>query len=278
MTEDDCVDATKLVMELFFVARPQDFLAQERLQKAGPRTPAAFLLNLTVCSYCSSVPVHIAASSSVAVFSLVSPLTLSLKPLAVAPLNTSEDALKLQWDHASNWKELPRYSFPDCSLVAYHSPWQTEQAERVYGGLVDGVTQSEDRLLLAAKISGRLVGVAEVSLPGGTRFGAEKLQPKAPDDFPYISDVAVSPAQRGRGIGKSLLRGVAHTGPCVPVTGVSLEEPTRDKAFLACLTKCLCVILGDLITCRLLTMYRYTMWSCVPTTRHVRGRDDEEGA
>lgn len=37
MTEDDCVDATKLVMELFFVSRPQDFLAKERLQKAGLR-------------------------------------------------------------------------------------------------------------------------------------------------------------------------------------------------------------------------------------------------
>jgi hypothetical protein len=112
------------------------------------------------------VYLQIAASSFVAVFSLVAPHTLSLKPFAVAPLDACEDALKLQWDHASDCKELPRHSFPDCSLVAYHGPWQREQAERVYGGLVDGVTQSEDRLLLAAKISGRLVGVAEVSLPG----------------------------------------------------------------------------------------------------------------
>ena len=114
MTEEDCVDATKLVIELFFKVRPQDFLAKDRLK--------------------------------------------------------------------------------------------AEQAERVYGGLVNGVTESEDRLLLVAKVAGKVAGVAEVSLPGGTRFGAEKLEPKAPADMPYISDVAVAPNQRGRGIGKSLLR------------------------------------------------------------------------
>jgi ribosomal protein S18 acetylase RimI-like enzyme len=114
MTEEDCVDATKLIMELFFKVRPQDFLAKDRLK--------------------------------------------------------------------------------------------AEQAERVYGGLVQGVVESEDRLLLAAKVGGKLVGVAEVSLPGGARFGAEKFEPKAPADAPYVSDVAVAPNQRGRGIGKSLLR------------------------------------------------------------------------
>ena len=33
MTEEDCVDATKLIMALFFKVRPQDFLAKDRLQK-----------------------------------------------------------------------------------------------------------------------------------------------------------------------------------------------------------------------------------------------------
>ena len=113
MTEEDCVDGTKLIMDLFFKVRPQDFLAKDRLK--------------------------------------------------------------------------------------------AEQAERVYGGLVQGVVESEDRLLLAAKVGGT-VGVAEVSLPGGARFGAEKFEPKAPGDAPYVSDVAVAPNQRGRGIGKALLR------------------------------------------------------------------------
>jgi len=114
MTEEDCVDATKLIMDLFFKTRPQDFLAKDRLR--------------------------------------------------------------------------------------------AEQAERVYQGLVDGVTDAADRLLIVAKVGGNLVGVAEVSLPNGKRFGAEKLEPPAPADAPYVSDVAVAPNQRGRGIGKSLLR------------------------------------------------------------------------
>ena len=134
MTQEDCVDATKLIMALFFKVRPQDFLAKERLQK--------------------------------------------------------------------------------------------EQSERVYEGLVNGVTEGEfifihiwairltscfvygakDRLLIAAKVGGKVVGVAEVSLPGGQRFGAEKLEPKAPGDFPYISDVAVAPNQGKRGIGRALVR------------------------------------------------------------------------
>ena len=86
MTEEDCVDATKLIMALFFKVRPQDFLAKDRLQK--------------------------------------------------------------------------------------------EQSERVYQGLVDGVVNGKDRLLVAAKVGGKVVGVAEVSLPGGKRFGAEKLEPR----------------------------------------------------------------------------------------------------
>ena len=42
-------------------------------------------------------------------------------------------------------------------------------------------------------------------MPGGKRFGAELLQPRAPDDFPYVSDVAVAPPARGKGIGRALL-------------------------------------------------------------------------
>ena len=37
------------------------------------------------------------------------------------------------------------------------------------------------------------------------RLGAERLQPPAPADQPYLSDVAVAPTQRGRGIAKELL-------------------------------------------------------------------------
>lgn len=66
--------------------------------------------------------------------------------------------------------------------------------------------EAKDRLLIAAKVGGKVVGVAEVSLPGGQRFGAEKLEPKAPGDFPYISDVAVAPNQGKRGIGRALVR------------------------------------------------------------------------
>lgn len=114
MTEEDCVEATKLVIDLFFRVRPQDFLAKNRLR--------------------------------------------------------------------------------------------AEQAERVYGGLMEGVTQSEDRILLVARISGKVAGVGEMSLPGGARPGAETLEPRAPPDAPYVSDVAVAPNQRGRGIGRALLR------------------------------------------------------------------------
>ena len=113
MNEEDCVDATKLIMSLFFKVRPIDYLAKDRLE--------------------------------------------------------------------------------------------AEQSERVFNGLKEGVLESNDRLLIVAKIGGRLVGVAEVSLPGGKRFGAESLQPRAPDDFPYVSDVAVAPPARGKGIGRALL-------------------------------------------------------------------------
>jgi ribosomal protein S18 acetylase RimI-like enzyme len=49
--------------------------------------------------------------------------------------------------------------------------------------------EAKDRLLIAAKVGGKVVGVA-----------------KAPGDFPYISDVAVAPNQGKRGIGRALVR------------------------------------------------------------------------
>ena len=115
MTEEDCVDATKLIMALFFKTKPQDYFAKDRLK--------------------------------------------------------------------------------------------AEQAERVYGGLAFGVRESDDRLLLCAKVGGNLVGVAEVALPNGKRVGGySSYEPTAPGESPYVSDVCVAPNQRGRGIGKSLLR------------------------------------------------------------------------
>ena len=83
---------------------------------------------------------------------------------------------------------------------------KAEQSERVYQGLLDGATNAKDRLMLSAKVGGILVGVAEVSMPNGSRFGAQNLTPRAPLDQPYLSDVAVATNQRGRGIGKELTR------------------------------------------------------------------------
>lgn len=114
LTEDDCVDATNLTMDIFFTVRPQDFLRQKRLR--------------------------------------------------------------------------------------------AEQSERVYQGLLSGVNEDPLRLLIAAKVGDALVGIAEVSLPNGRRFGAERLQPPAPADMPYLSDVAVAPTQRGRGVGRELVK------------------------------------------------------------------------
>ncbi len=77
------------------------------------------------------------------------------------------------------------------------------QAEGVYGGLAFGVRESDDRLLLCAKVGGNLVGVAEVALPNGKRVGGySSYEPTAPGESPYVSDVCVAPNQRGRGIGK----------------------------------------------------------------------------
>ena len=54
------------------------------------------------------------------------------------------------------------------------------QSDRVYAGLLDGVQNATDRVLIAAKVGSNLVGIAEVSLPNGDRFGAESYRPKAP--------------------------------------------------------------------------------------------------
>ena len=82
-------------------------------------------------------------------------------------------------------------------------------------GLVDGRKKSDDRILLSAKVGTVLVGIAEISLPNGDRF-ATRVQLKTPKDKAYLSDVAVSPTQRGRGIGKELVnaaeRAMANMG------------------------------------------------------------------
>ena len=57
---------------------------------------------------------------------------------------------------------------------------RAEQASRVRMGLVDGVKKSDDRILLSAKVGTVLVGIAEISLPNGDRFGAEKLKRARP--------------------------------------------------------------------------------------------------
>jgi ribosomal protein S18 acetylase RimI-like enzyme len=110
-----------------------------------------------------------------------------------------------------------------------------EQAKRVRMGLMDGVKISEDRVLLAAKVGSVLVGIAEVSLPDGNRFGAEKLRPKAPADKPYLSDVAVSPTQRGRGIGRQLVyaaeQAMARMGHTVVYTHTKVDNDAAQALF-----------------------------------------------
>ena len=110
-----------------------------------------------------------------------------------------------------------------------------EQAKRVRMGLMDGVKVSEDRVLLAAKVGSVLVGIAEVSLPDGNRFGAEKLRPKAPADKPYLSDVAVSPTQRGRGIGRQLVyaaeQAMARMGHSVVYTHTKVDNDAAQALF-----------------------------------------------
>ena len=61
-----------------------------------------------------------------------------------------------------------------------------EQAKRVRMGLLDGVKTAEDRILISAKVGNVLVGISEVSLPNGNRYGADKLQPRAPRDKAYL--------------------------------------------------------------------------------------------
>jgi len=113
-----------------------------------------------------------------------------------------------------------------------------EQAQRVRAGLMEGVKNAEDRILLAAKVGNVLVGISEVSLPNGKRYGAEKLQPRAPKDKAYLSDVAVSPTQRGRGIGKQLVlaaeRAMANMGETVIYTHTKVDNEGAQILFERC--------------------------------------------
>lgn len=113
-----------------------------------------------------------------------------------------------------------------------------EQAQRVRAGLMEGVKNAEDRILLAAKVGNVLVGISEVSLPNGKRYGAEKLQPRAPKDKAYLSDVAVSPTQRGRGIGKQLVlaaeRAMSNMGETVIYTHTKVDNEGAQILFERC--------------------------------------------
>jgi ribosomal protein S18 acetylase RimI-like enzyme len=113
-----------------------------------------------------------------------------------------------------------------------------EQAQRVRAGLMEGVKNAEDRILLAAKVGNVLVGISEVSLPNGKRYGAEKLQPRAPKDKAYLSDVAVSPTQRGRGIGKQLVlaaeRAMANMGETAIYTHTKVDNEGAQILFERC--------------------------------------------
>lgn len=115
---------------------------------------------------------------------------------------------------------------------------RAEQASRVRMGLVDGVKNSDDRILLSAKVGTVLVGIAEVSLPNGNRYGAEKLTPRAPKDKAYLSDVAVSPTQRGRGIGKELVnaaeRAMANMGETIMYTHTKVDNEGAQILFEKC--------------------------------------------
>jgi len=113
-----------------------------------------------------------------------------------------------------------------------------EQAQRVRAGLSEGVKASDDRLLIAAKVGNVLVGIAEVSLPNGQRFGADRLQPRAPNDKPYLSDVCVSPTQRGRGIGKALVvaaeRAMVSMGESIMYTHTKVDNEAAQILFEKC--------------------------------------------
>ena len=115
---------------------------------------------------------------------------------------------------------------------------RAEQASRMRMGLVDGVKKSDDRILLSAKVGTVLVGIAEISLPNGDRFGAEKLTPRTPKDKAYLSDVAVSPTQRGRGIGKELVnaaeRAMANMGETIMYTHTKVDNEGAQILFEKC--------------------------------------------
>ena len=113
-----------------------------------------------------------------------------------------------------------------------------EQSQRVRGGLLDGVQKAEDRILIGAKVGSVLVGIAEVSLPNGNRFGADRLQPRAPKDKAYLSDVCVSPTQRGRGIGKQLVlaaeRAMVNMGENILYTHTKVDNEAAQILFEKC--------------------------------------------
>jgi ribosomal protein S18 acetylase RimI-like enzyme len=103
---------------------------------------------------------------------------------------------------------------------------------------LDGVQNSTDRVLIAAKVGSNLVGIAEVSLPNGKRFGAENYRPKAPADKPYLSDVAVATTQRGRGIGKALVLAaeecMREMGETTMYTHTKVDNKGAQKLFEKC--------------------------------------------
>ena len=113
-----------------------------------------------------------------------------------------------------------------------------EQAKRVRMGLLDGVKTAEDRILISAKVGNVLVGISEVSLPNGNRYGADKLQPRAPRDKAYLSDVCVSPTQRGRGIGRQLVlaaeRAMANMGETILYTHTKVDNEAAQILFEKC--------------------------------------------
>jgi len=87
-----------------------------------------------------------------------------------------------------------------------------DQRERVLEGLRLGVESSAQsgRLLMVLRLGerggGEVAAMAEVSLPGANRFGAEKLRPETPPNEAYLADVAVNKTFRRQGLGKAILK------------------------------------------------------------------------
>ena len=105
--------------------------------------------------------------------------------------------------------------------------------------MLDGVQNATDRVLIAAKVGSNLVGIAEVSLPNGDRFGAESYRPKAPADKPYLSDVSPRAAKGiGERIGKALVLAAEETmremGETVMYTHTKVDNEGAQKLFEKC--------------------------------------------